>query len=324
MKIVAAGVVAVLAVGVAGCANGSPAAPDPAVAAAPGFPAQAALAVLAAFDQADSVASAAADPAGLKAQEVPPSLDVSLAAAHRATLAKRTPPSFVHTQPGFAVPAGDASCFLVVASLKVTGTELPLSDVTQFVRQEGGGWKASHNVGVGQSGVAQARTLAGSTALPSTTALDDVRRKDLETEVFARTTAADSPNLSVLATSNLLDRQFAAGWEVYQQQLGGAGMTAARELREAQWSQCAARTDAGVFAFLTLRAADTVSGSKGKPAVLAPPSPDLAGLGRTGPVSASRIVISRVQVFLLFVPAAAGQPATLLGLTDAPTALSTS
>jgi hypothetical protein len=325
MTKLAAGAVAVaVAVLVAGCGKGQPAAGAPAEAAAPpGLPVATAEAVLAAFDQADSAASSAADPAGLTAQEVAPSLDISLAAANRARFAKRTPPAFRHTDPGFAIPAGDASCFLVVASLQVTGTELALADVTQFVRQDGGGWKASHNVGVNQALVAQARTLTGRPAVPTATALDEPRRQALAGEVFNRTIGASSPNLTQLASSNLLDRQFAAGWAVYQQQLAGVGMTAERELAGAEWSQCAARTDAGVFTFLTLRATDTVAGARGKPATLGPPSPDLIGLGRTRPVKAASITISRVQVFLLFVPSAAGQPATLLGLGDAPTAIST-
>ncbi|MEV4708482.1 hypothetical protein [Actinoplanes sp. NPDC049316] len=321
MRKVAAGVAVALSVGVAGCANGDPPAGAPAAAARPGFSVEAADAVLSAFDQADSAASGASDPAGLKAQEVPPSLDISLASANRARIAKRTPPAFRHTAAGFALPAGDASCFLVVASLQVQGTELPLSDITQFVRQDSGGWKVSHNVGVGQSAVAQARTLAGGAAVATGTALDETRRKQLETEVFSRTISAAAPDVTVLASSDLLDRQFAAGWDVYRQQLSGVGMRVERTMTDAGWSQCAARTDAGVFAFLTLRATDTVVGGKGKPATLAPPSPDLLGLGRTEPVSAPSIAVSRVQVFALFVPAAAGKPATLLGLNDAPTAL---
>ncbi|GAA1798821.1 hypothetical protein GCM10009682_20550 [Luedemannella flava] len=323
MTKLAAGFMAVaLTVLVAGCGDDEPAT-EPAAVAQPGLPVAAAEAVLAAFDQADSAASSAADPNGLKAQEMTPSLDISLAAANRARHAKRTPPAFRHTEPGFAIPAGDATCFLVVASLRVTGTELSLADVTQFVRQDGGGWKASHNVSINQATTAQARTLAGRPALPTTTLLDEPRRQGLVAEVFNRTIGADGANLSVLASSNLLDRQFAAGWEVYQQQLGAHGMTATRKLVGAEWSQCAARTDAGVFTFLTIRAADTVAGSGGKPATLAPPSPDLIGLGKDAPVTAPSITISRVQVFLLFVPTAAGQAATLLGLGDAPTTIST-
>jgi hypothetical protein len=319
-----AGVMAVaVAVLAAGCAEANPAGGSPAEAAPAGFPAAAAEAVLAAFDQADAAASSAADPAGLKAQEMPPSLDVSLAAANRAKAAKRTPPGFRHVQPGFAIPAGEPSCFLVVAGLQVTGAEQALADVTQFVRQDGGGWKASHNVSLNQAVVAQARGMAGQPAVTSVEALPEQRRQELSAEVFHRTVGEGTADLKVLGSSNLLDRQFAAGWAVYQQQLAGVGMTAKRELRGAEWSQCAARTDAGVFTFLTLRAADTVAGSAGKPATLAPPSPDLLGLGKAEPVSAASITIARVQVFLLFVPSAAGQPAALLGLGDAPTAIST-
>ncbi|WP_432967441.1 hypothetical protein [Dactylosporangium sp. CA-233914] len=325
MNKVVAGVVTLALAGlVAGCGKADPTGGAPAEAAPqPGLATAAAEAVLAAFDQADSAASSAGDPAGLKAQEVPPSLDLSLAAANRAKAAKRTPPAFRHTQPGFAIPAGDATCFLVVAGLQVTGAEQALADVTQFVKQDGGGWKASHNVSINQATVAQARALAGRPAVATTTALDEQRRQALQDEVFARSTGAGSPALSVLASSNLLDRQFAAGWAVYQQQLGGVGMTAKRELRGSEWSQCAAKTDGGVFAFLTIRAADTVAGSGGKPATLAPQSPDLQGLGKAEAVTAASITVSRVQVFLLFVPTTAGQPATLLGLGDAPTALTT-
>lgn len=325
MNKVMAGVLTVtLASATAGCAKVDPAGGTPAGAAPqPGLAVAAAEAVVAAFDQSDSAASSAADPAGLKAQEVPPSLDISLAAANRAKAAKRTPPAFRHTQPGFAIPAGDATCFLVVAGLQVSGAEQALADVTQFVRQDGGGWKASHNVSVSQASATQARALAGRPAMPTTSVLDEQRRTELQNEVFARTTGAGTAALTVLASSNLLDRQFAAGWAVYQQQLGAVGMTAKRELRGAEWSQCAARTDSGVFTFLTVRAADTVAGSPGKPATLVPQSPDLQGLGKAEAVSGDTITISRVQVFLLFVPSAAGQPATLLGLGDAPTALTT-
>ena len=324
MTKVAAGVVAVaLAVLVAGCARADPVGGEPVEAAVAGFSEEAAAAVLAAFDQADSAASSAADPVGLTAQEVSPSLDVSLAAANRAKQAKRTPPAFRHTQPGFAIPSEDPACFLVVASLQVSGAELALADVTQFVRQDGGGWKVSHNVSVNQAFAAQARSLAKRPVLTTVAALDERRRDDLAAEVLSRTVGGSSANLSVLASSNLLDRQFAAGWEIYQQQLAGAGMTAKRELLKVEWSQCAARTDAGVFTFLTLRAADVVSGTADKPATLSPQSPDLIGLGEAAAVTAPSITISRVQVFLLFVPAAAGQPAALLGLSDAPTALKT-
>ncbi|GAA1762830.1 hypothetical protein GCM10009681_37390 [Luedemannella helvata] len=316
-------VAVVLAVLAAGCGKGDPADAAPAGQAPPGLPIAAAEAILAAFDQADSAASSATDPDGLKAQEVPPSLDISLAAANRARFAKRTPPAFRHTDPGFAIPSGDASCFLTVASVQVTGSQLTLADVSQFVRQAGGGWKVSHNVGLSQAAVAQARTLAGQPALATAAALDEPRRQALATEVFNRSIGAESANLALLASSDLLDRQFAAGWEVYQQQLAGYQMSAKRELSGAEWSQCAARTDAGVFTFLTLRAADTVAGTGGRSATLAPPSPDLIGLGRTAPVTAPSITISRVQVFLLFVPSTAGQPATLLGLGDAPTAINT-
>ncbi|MEV0135938.1 hypothetical protein AB0H83_46790 [Dactylosporangium sp. NPDC050688] len=204
MTKLAAGVVVVaLAVLAAGCASADQVGGKPAGAAVAGFPEEAAAAVLAAFDQADSAASSAADPVGLKAQEVPPSLDASLAAANRAKHAKRTPPSFRHTQPGFAIPEGDPACFLVVASLQVSGAELALADVTQFLRQDGGGWKASHNVSVNQASAAQARTLARQPVLATGAALDEPRRDGLAAEVFRRTTGAGAADLSVLAGSNL-------------------------------------------------------------------------------------------------------------------------
>ncbi|MEK8104190.1 hypothetical protein NKG94_01880 [Micromonospora sp. M12] len=55
--------------------------------------------VLTAFDQADSAASVAGDVEALRAQEVSPSLDLSIAAVRRAAYNQRPQPSFQHINP---------------------------------------------------------------------------------------------------------------------------------------------------------------------------------------------------------------------------------
>ena len=68
----------------------------------------------------------------------------------RAAYNQRTQPSFQHINPVFAVPPGDPTCFLATATLRLTGSELAPTDVSQFVRGADGQWKLSHNVQVTQ------------------------------------------------------------------------------------------------------------------------------------------------------------------------------
>jgi hypothetical protein len=284
----------------------------------PAFGASAATEVLAAFDNADSAASAAGDVTGLRAQEVSPSLDGSIAAVNKARLVRRNQPGFKHVNPVFALPAADAGCFLVMARLRLTGEELPLNDVSHFTRTPEGSWKISHNVQIGPDGQAALAALGRSSAVASTEALPDGLRQRLAAQLFARTIGSGAPDTTLVASNVLLDRRFAGGWAIYTQQMQGAGMTVARTFARAEWSRCAARTPAGTLAFVTLDVSDTITG---KAVSLTPAAPDMAALGRTAAVHGSRIRVARVQSFLVLVPPDGAAPATLLGLADAPVSL---
>lgn len=312
--------VAVAVLVVAGCGRSVVDSAGAGPATAGTFNASAAGAVLAAFDHADSVASSGGDLSALAAQEASPVLHASVASVNRAKAAGRTQPAFRHLDPVFAIPAGTPSCFLTVATLSTAGAELTRTDVSQFVRSADDAWKLSHNVQIGSAQAPAIRALGGRPAVTSTGAIDNERRARLSAEVFNRTIAAGAPDVSVLATSVLLDQQFAAGWRVYQQQMSAAGMSVARTLVAADWSACAVTLDQGTLTFLTLTVTDTVRARQGGPARLDPHSPDLVGLGRQA-ATGSTIAVSRVEVILLLVPA--GAPATLLGLNDAPTDLTT-
>jgi len=306
-----------------GCARAGEAAgkdlPDPAAVA---FGVPEATAVLAAFDSADSAASSAGDLAGLRGQEVSPSLDGSVAAVNKARHFQRKQPGFQHVEPAFALPAtGDPGCFLVTAKLRLAGEELPLTDVSHFTRTPEGTWKISHNVQVAPDGVATVRALAGAAAGASEEALAGPVRQRLAAQVFARTTGSGSRDTALLASGTLLDQQFAGGWAIYTQQMTEAGMTVTRTLDRAGWSPCAARTTAGTLVFLTLNAHDTVTRSGGAAGDVTLPAtaPDLIALGRPAAARGHRLRVSRVETFLLLVPPAG--PARLLGLGDAPTSL---
>ncbi|GAA0587221.1 hypothetical protein GCM10010172_85410 [Paractinoplanes ferrugineus] len=313
-----AGILAVLlGAGLTGCARGETAAvaaPGP----APAFGAPAATGVLAAFDDADSAATVAGDLAGLRGQEVSPSLDASVAAVNKARLVRRNQPGFRHVDPVFALPTADTGCFLVTAKLRLTGEELLLRDVSHFVRTPEGGWKLSHNVQIGPDGQAALASLGSAAAVSSTEALPAGLRERLAAQLFARTIGSGAPDTTLVASNVLLDRRFAGGWAVYSQQMQGAGMAVARTFQKAQWSDCAARTSAGTLAFVTLAVSDTITGPT---ASLTPAAPDMAALGRSEAVHGRRIRVARLQTFLLLVPADAAAPASLLGLADAPVSL---
>lgn len=305
-----------LGIGLTGCARAGTAAeaqgPQPA------FGVSAATAVLAAFDNADSAASTAGDVTGLRAQEVSPSLDGSIAAVNKARLAQRAQPGFRHVDPVFALPAGDAGCFLVTAKLQLTGEEMPLADVSHFVRTPQGGWKISHNVQIGSDGQAALAQMGSASAVTSAEALPDGLRQRLAAQLFARTIGSMTPDTTLVASSDLLDRKFAGGWAVYTQQMQQAGMTVTRTFGQADWSQCAARTAAGTLAFVTLTVSDTITG---RSVSLTPAAPDMAALGRTSAVHGRSIRVGRLQTLLLLVPPDGSAPATVLGLADAPVSL---
>lgn len=301
----------------AGC-GGQPvdaAAPTPSASAAFG-PDRAAL-VLTAFDQADSTASVAGDVQALGTQEVPPSLHLSIAAVRRAAHNQRPQPAFQHINPVFAVPPGSPSCFLATATLRIAGSELAPTDVSQFVLGPDGQWKLSHNVQVAQPALVTVRSIAGRPATAGGTALDETSRRALAAEVFARSIGSTTSNRSLVASNPLLDNQFAGGWEVYGQQLAGAGATVKRTMDRAEWSDCAVSVPAGTLTFLTIHATDTLKSAPGGPGTvrMVPQSPDLIATGQHTALSGKTIRVTRVETFLLLVPAQT-TGTSVLGLND--------
>ncbi|WFE40205.1 hypothetical protein [Micromonospora sp. WMMD998] len=301
----------------AGCGDGpvdaaAPAASDPAT-----FGRDRAALVLTAFDQADSAASVAGDVEALRTQEVSPSLDLSIAAVRRATYNKRPQPSFQHLNPAFAVPPGDPACFLATATLRLAGSELAPTDVSQFVLDADGQWKLSHNIQVTQPSLVVARSIDGRPATEGGEALDETSRRALAAEVFARSIGSTTSNRALVASSPLLDGQFAGGWEVYGQQLAGVGATVRRTMDRAEWSDCAVAVPTGTLTFLTIHATDTLSPAPDGPATvtMVPQSPDLIATGHRAPVSGKSIRVTRVETFLLLVPAQV-TGASVLGLND--------
>ncbi|MEH0932299.1 hypothetical protein [Micromonospora sp. CPCC 205558] len=273
--------------------------------------------VLTAFDQADSAASVAGDVEALRAQEVSPSLDLSIAAVRRAEYNQRAQPSFQHINPVFAVPPGEPSCFLATATLRLTGSELAPTDVSQFVRGADGQWKLSHNVQVTQPSLVVARSIDGRPATAGGAAVDETSRRALAAEVFARSIGSTTGNRSLIASSPLLDGQFAGGWEVYGQQLAGAGAAVQRTMDSAQWSDCAVAVPTGTLTFLTIHATDTLRPAPGGPATvrLEPQSPDLIATGHRTAASGKSIRVTRVETFALLVPTQA-VGTSVLGLND--------
>ncbi|MDG4809408.1 hypothetical protein O7634_21895 [Micromonospora sp. WMMD1120] len=305
----------------AGCGGGPVDAATPAPAGSATFGRERAALVLTAFDQADSAASVAGDVEALRTQEVSPSLDLSIAAIRRAAYNQRPQPSFQHINPAFAVPPGDPSCFLATATLRLAGSELAPTDVSQFVRGDDGQWKLSHNVQVTQPALVVARSIDGRPATQGATAVDETTGRALAAEVFARSIGSTTGNRSLVASSPLLDGQFAGGWEVYGQQLAGVGAKVERAMDRAEWSDCAVAAPAGTLTFLTIHATDTLRPAPGGPATvrMVPQSPDLIATGHRTAISGTSIRVTRVETFLLLVPAQ-GTGATVLGLND--TALS--
>jgi len=273
--------------------------------------------VLTAFDQADSAASVAGDVEALKTQEVSPALDLSIAAVRRSAYNQRPQPSFQHINPAFAVPPGDPACFLATATLKLAGSELAPTDVSQFVLDADGHWKLSHNVQVTQPSLVVARSIDGRPATEGGEALDETSRRALAAEVFARSIGSTTSNRSLVVSSPLLDGQFAGGWEVYGQQLAGVGAAVQRTLDKAEWSDCAVAVPAGTLTFLTIHATDTVRPAPGGPATvqMVPQSPDLIATGHREAVRGKSIRVTRVETFLMLVPAQT-TGASVLGLND--------
>lgn len=301
----------------AGC-GGEPvdaAAPAPVESAAFG-PDRAAL-VLTAFDQADSAASVAGDVEALRTQEIPPALDLSIAAVRRAAYHKRPQPSFQHINPVFAVPAGEATCFLATATLRLAGSELAPTDVSQFVLDTDGQWKLSHNVQIIQPALVTARSIGSQPTTSGGAALDETSRKAVAAEVFARSIGSTTGNRSVVESSPLLDGQFAGGWEVYGQQLAEVGAQVQRTLDRAEWSDCAVTLPTGTLTFLTIHATDTLRPAPGGPATvrMVPQRPDLIATGHRTAVRGKTIRVTRVETFLLLVPAQT-VGTSVLGLND--------
>ncbi|WP_157562790.1 hypothetical protein [Micromonospora chokoriensis] len=273
--------------------------------------------VLTAFDQADSAASVAGDVEALRAQEVSPSLDLSIAAVRRAAYNQRVQPSFQHINPVFAVPPGEPACFLATATLRLTGSELAPTDVSQFVLGADGQWKLSHNVQVIQPSLVVARSIDGRPATAGGTALDETSRRALAAEVFARSIGSTTGNRSLVVSSPLLDGQFAGGWEVYGQQLASVGGAVQRTMDRAEWSDCAVAVPTGTLTFLTIHATDTLRPAPGGPATvrLEPQSPDLIATGHPKAISGKSIRVTRVETFVLLVPAQT-VGTSVLGLND--------
>ena len=124
-------------------------------------------------------------------------------------------------------------------------------------------------------------------------------------------------NRSLVASSPLLDGQFAGGWEVYGQQLAGVGAAARRTMDRAEWSDCAVAVPTGTLTFLTIHATDTLRPAPGGPATvqMVPQSPDLIATGQRTAVSGTSIRVTRVETFVLLVPAQAAGT-SVLGLND--------
>lgn len=305
---------------IAGCAGQQTVAARPETGNGSGLTAARASTILSGFDAADSAATVAGDEAGLRQHEADPVLYASLAAVQRNAAAKRSQPGYRHTNPTYALPAAGNSCFMVAATLQSSGAELGNTDLSQFVRDSDGAWRMTHNVQVGQESATEVHAIATMPARQSSAAAPD-RLAAVAGEIFNRTTGSGSANLGLVARSSVLDRQLAAGWQIYQRQLAPAGMQVSRSRSGTTWSACTAMTGQTALTFLTLNMTDTVTPAPGskKPATMSPRSPDLAGLGHPGPVSGRRIAIHRVEVFLISIPPQAA--ASVLGLTDAPVSL---
>jgi hypothetical protein len=308
---------AALAATAAGCGSAPARHADP-LGPAPELATAQATHILAAFDASDSAASTAGDIAVLRTDEEPPALDDSIAAIHRAQASHTKQAPYSHSDPVFAIPGGDPGCFLVAASLRSVGDELAQYDVSQFVTGPSGHWQLDLHVLVGQSAVPELATIGSRPAVLTLAALGAARRQALTAQIFARTTATAHPDLSLVASSVVLDQELGNGWKIYLQELGAGHLTVSRTLTGSQWSKCAAQADGSVITFLTLYATDTVRSLPGGPAAaeLSPQDPDLIGVGQHTAVAGASIRVSRTEEFLLSVPASG--PVTVLGLIDAP------
>ncbi|MEK8104191.1 hypothetical protein NKG94_01885 [Micromonospora sp. M12] len=93
------------------------------------------------------------------------------------------------------MPPGDPACFLVTATLRLTGSELAPTDVSQFVLGADGQWKLSHNVQVTQPSLVVARSIDGRPATGRHRP-DETSRRALAGEVFARSIGSSTGNRS--------------------------------------------------------------------------------------------------------------------------------
>jgi hypothetical protein len=307
----------------AGPASSGPASPADPVSSARELTVGQATQVLAAFDRSDSAASVSGNITALRADEAAPALDDSLAAVYRARASHAKQAPYNHADPVFAIPAGNPGCLLAAATLRSGGGEIPENDVSQFTRGPSGTWKLDLHVLVGPSTGPELASIGAQPATLTATAIGAARRQALVSQLFARTTATPHPDLSLVASSVVLDQQLGMGWTLYRQGLRAGHMALSREMTGSQWSACAARAGSSLVAFVTIDATDTITPLPGGPptAELTTQDPDLIGLGRHTAVRGASIKISRVEEFLLSVPAAASAPAAVLGLIDAPVSL---
>ena len=270
------------------------------------------------WDTADSVASVRNDLTGLARTESGAALSFSAGGARAAKLSGAAQPPYQHVDPTFAQ---DQQCLLVGASIKLTGEELTLPDFSEFA-VVGKQWTLTNHVMLAQSAANGSTKLSGGPAVGVDSVLTAARQQTLAQEIFARTIGAKFTGTATVGPSALLDRQMSGGWQVYQQQLGKAKVTATRTLDSSAWGGCAASTTSGTLAFLTLTVTDTVAPGKGGPTTVALPasSPDLKSLGQSRTATGARIAVSRVESFLLEIPAAGGA-VEVIGGADAPTAI---
>ena len=278
--------------------------------------------VLTAFDAADSAASSSGDIRALRTSETSAQLQISIAAVRHNRLTGAKQAAFHHVNPVFSANRA-GSCFLASATLWTGTAEVGQPDVSEFVRSGGAGgtWRIAANIQISRQAQLGLRSMS-SLATPATSSPQSGRLAAVAAQLYERSTGA-STDTSEIASSTLLDGQFAAGWRIYRQALAKAGMAVSRTLQSATWSPCATQVDGRTVTFLTVRATDTVRPVNGstRPVGLPAGSPDLQGLGYRSAVSGSTISIQRVQLYLVALPTAG--PGTLLGVSDAPVALST-
>ncbi|MFD8781899.1 hypothetical protein [Kitasatospora sp. NPDC059599] len=125
--------------------------------------------------------------------------------------------------------------------------------------------------------------------------------------------------------STPLDDNLSNGFAAGTKALSGRGTTLSRALTRTLPETYALRTeDGGVLAFTSDVVTDTLTPVQADGTVsLGPKSSDAAQLGKPGGATASRFTISRLQMFLTYVPtAASGSKVQVIGYNEVPTAVS--